>query len=159
MILSTLELLEADRDVSSGAGVKRRQRYLDFVIDGVPLAERMRPTGLDLISPLWVDNATAAPSSLQAVERLLGRLPGDAPHGRVGVYVCSECGDLGCGAVTVNLSSSSDVVTWSAWGYQNNYSDDVDAVDEAHDGAWDSVSFDRADYEAVLAEAAARIGR
>lgn len=109
-----LSLVEVERALTGPSGQRSARLYLDFVIDGVPLADRIRRLGFDMVSPLWVNNATAAPSVLESVERLLGRLPGDAPLGRVSVYVCAECGDLGCGAVTVQLSFTAQCVTWSA---------------------------------------------
>jgi hypothetical protein len=37
------------------------------------------------------------------------------------MYVCAECGDLGCGAVTAAVEVGDDKVVWRDFGYQNNY--------------------------------------
>lgn len=45
------------------------------------------------------------------------------------MYVCAECGDLGCGAVTAAVDVGDDKVIWRDFGYQNNYEPfDQDAI-------------------------------
>lgn len=44
------------------------------------------------------------------------------------LYSCPECGDLGCGAVTVKLTVESDRVVWSDWDWQTNYELGVDGT-------------------------------
>ena len=58
-----------------------------------------------MIGAIWLE-----PPFYDARLRLLGRLPADLPPGRVAVFVCPECADLGCGAVTVRLELQDDVV-------------------------------------------------
>jgi hypothetical protein len=43
----------------------------------------------------FAENATA-----NAISRLLLSEKADLPNGRRSFFVCSECGDLGCGAIT-----------------------------------------------------------
>lgn len=40
---------------------------------------------------------------------------------RLELYICPECGDLGCGAITCDLTRSGDKITWSRFGYENGY--------------------------------------
>lgn len=84
------------------------RQFLDFVIDGQPLAPTVR-RAFDLISPFWLDLHFVA-ASVNAARRLLGELEPDAPNERVSVYVCSSCGDLGCGALTVELTMNNQLV-------------------------------------------------
>src|SRR4051794_16235939 len=98
-----LELVETEREVDAESGpAKTRRRFLDFVVDGSPLYIEMQRRGFDRITPLWRSD-TAPGAKEQVVGRLAGDVPGDAPGGRVCVYICPECGDLGCGAVTVSV--------------------------------------------------------
>ena len=69
------------------------------------------------------------------------------------VYVCPECGDLGCGAVTIALAVDVETVTWSDWGYQTDCEDEVHR-DEVR--ALGTLTFKRAEYEAVLRQALGR---
>jgi hypothetical protein len=96
--------------------------YLDFVIDGVPLSSLLRG---DVISRLgW----GARDSQMAAIDRLRGRRDSDLPGQRTSLYVCPECGDLGCGAVSLVVEAGRRVVIWKAFGFQNDYEDGVDAV-------------------------------
>lgn len=149
-----LSLAGADRDIGE-RDTKTSRRFLDFVVNGESLALKARAAGYDLISRLWLDDATAAPESIKAAQRLLGQLEGDAPRGRVSVYGCAECGDLGCGAITVRLQVSEKNVSWADWGYQNNYEDEVHSVADVM-GLGDFV-FERHEYEHVLAQAVERL--
>jgi hypothetical protein len=145
MEYSRLSLADSVRSVESELATKKhRRRFLDFVVNGRSPLSDFNAGGLDLITPLWVDEPIAAVESLS---RLLGDVEGDAPHGRVAVYVCAECGDLGCGAITAKLVISDAAVEWTDWGYQTNYSDDIDR--ETAGGAAD-LAFDRAKYERLL---------
>jgi hypothetical protein len=111
--LSTLEAVWAQRPASANSVARR---YRDFVIDGVPVSSMVR---IDVISPFgW---AEVDDEELEALQRLLGRAPPDLPHGRTSLYVCPECGDLGCTAVSILVEFEPDRVVWKAFGYQNNY--------------------------------------
>jgi hypothetical protein len=112
MTVSKLDLKWTTRE---GGGGKTQRRYLDVVIDDVPLSERL---DADFISPFgWFDLADQSAS----VERLLRKRPPDLSDDRVSLYVCPECGDLGCGAVTVKITGTPGGIVWAEFGIQNNY--------------------------------------
>lgn len=145
-----LTLVRATRVVEEDLSDRKESwEFLDFVIDGEPLYERVHAAGIDNITPIWLER-TATPESAAAIRRLLGDEPADAPGGRVSVYVCAECGDLGCGAVTVDVTIGETVVTWSDWGFQNNYEPEIqrDLVPR-----FGTLTFAREEYEAVLRDA------
>jgi hypothetical protein len=102
---------------------KTGRSYLDFVINGISLAERVTSAGFDLIgvfSKSWIPEANEA-----ALKRLLLEESPDFPNGRCSVFVCGECGDLGCGAVSVHISALDDTVIWKDFGFQNNYASEI----------------------------------
>jgi hypothetical protein len=91
-------------------GSKTTRRFLDYVVDGESLYERH---GFDLITPLgW----SAADDEERAARRLLGHEPPDIGD-RVAIYVCPECGDLLCGAITAVIDRNGVNVVWRdlAW--------------------------------------------
>lgn len=101
---------------SSGLG-RTQRRYLDFVIDGVPLSSLLT---VDFISPFgWLD----AREQEATIDRLLGKSPPDMPGGRNTLYVCPECADIGCGAVTLLIERGPDHIIWKDFGFENNYDD------------------------------------
>ncbi len=48
----TISLAEAERDIRDGDGSKTGRRFLDFAVNGEPLASRVRAAGYDVISCL-----------------------------------------------------------------------------------------------------------
>ncbi len=152
------DLTPAERDLGSSGGFTTSRRgdvmrktpvtYVDFTVDGRPLFADLAartPEGLDFVGVLQ----DAWPiETAHAIERLLGQAPGDLPDGRVSLYVCPECGDLGCGAVTARLAVGPGVVTWQSIGWQADYDPDIAALGQ--DGVLPEVTFVRDAYERVL---------
>ena len=87
-----------------------------------------------------------------AADRLLGRCAPDLPSTRVALYVCPECGDLGCGAVGVVVERAEGTVVWRSFAYENNYDGMVH-----HEGYDDLGPFEFAEseYSGVIAKLAA----
>ncbi len=64
------------------------------------------------------------------LNRLQLRAEPDLPGGRVALYVCSECADLGCGAIGAFVRREKDALTWSEFAFETDYSDlDIDGQD------------------------------
>ena len=113
---STLDVAWTTR---SGGGGRTERRFLDLVIDGVALSSRL---DVDFISPFgWCDTDEQEAS----IARLLTKSPPDLAHGRTTLYICPECGDLGCGAVTLLVERGPGVIIWKNFGFQNNYDETV----------------------------------
>jgi hypothetical protein len=162
---ATFGLTQAERDLEAPGGQTTSVRtaavsktpvtYLDFTIDGDPMFSRLQARaggGLDfagVIQDSWPIESVAA------IERLLGDAPGDLPDGRLSLYTCPECGDLGCGAVTVRLHLEDDVVTWQHLGWQADYDAEISALGD--DEAFPDLTFARDRYERVLREQLTRL--
>src|ERR1700675_1131017 len=87
-----------------GGTSKSERNYFDFIISEQSLSERANNVGYDLVSVLakeWVPE-----ESQKAIRRLLLIDPADFPNNRRSLLVCGECGDLGCGAVSVTIELS-----------------------------------------------------
>jgi hypothetical protein len=111
-VVSTLDLVWTTR---AGGGGRTERRFLDFVIDGAALSSLF---DADFISPFgWFD----ADEQKASIERLLRNSPPDMAHGRTTLYICPECGEPDCGAVTILVEPGDHVVTWKDFGIQNNY--------------------------------------
>ncbi len=125
-------------------GLGRTQRdYLDFVVDGQPLSSMIS----DCVSCLgWFnpeDNATAA-------RRLILEEPADLPDNRRTLYVCPECADVGCGAISLVVEQVGDQIIWRDFGYENNYERVVQTEGFETGGP---IVFDRGEYERVIKQA------
>jgi len=125
LVASRLELKLRKRPgekLSNGAYTSERN-YVDFVVDGRSISDGAISAGYDLVSVFAREWQSEERS--KSLRRLLLRDSGDFPNDRRSLLVCAECGDLGCGAVSIIVDYCRDVVTWSAFGYQNNYEDQI----------------------------------
>ena len=114
------------------------------MVDGEPLSKRIAG---DLASCLgWF----VPEENAKAVRRLLLEEPADLPNDRRSLYVCPECGDLGCGAVSVVIEAAGDQIIWRDFGFENNYEDQVVFIGCAGVGP---LVFNKSEYEAVIRSA------
>lgn len=124
---------------------------MEFVIDGERLGRQLGPflgyaDATDEYVPVLVTDWPTG-IALSDLDRLLGAEPPPELTGRAAMYVCAECGDLGCGAVTAVVTVDPRQVTWSEFGYQNNYEPfQASAVFEGVG----PFTFDRSEYSAAL---------
>ena len=115
--------------------------YLDVVIDNISLSKGFG----DLISCIgW-----ALPSENEkAIRLLLLEEPADFPNNRRSLYVCPECGDLGCGAISIVIEQKENRIIWRNFALEYNYSDDL----TEHKDLGPFI-FEKTDYEKVLRSA------
>jgi hypothetical protein len=73
--------------------------------------------------------------------------PADFPNDRRSLYVCPECGDLGCGALSAVIENVDNQIIWRDFGYQNNYEDIVHLDSYRDIGPF---VFEAAEYESVI---------
>lgn len=100
-----------------GGGGQTERRYRDILLDGVAFSTIAKS---DVISAFgWLGRDEEG----KAIDRLLLRAPADLPEGRVSFYLCPECGDLGCGAVSLIVQREPGSILWKDFGFQNNYED------------------------------------
>jgi hypothetical protein len=124
MAVSTFDITRLDRpNNGNGDPRKRMQRQSwDFVIDGASLCTIWRDR--DVTGALAVGESVGL---VEAVAKLTGAAEPDYPPDRVAIFVCPDCGDLGCGAITVAVRHDGDTVTWSDFRWEVNwFADDPD---------------------------------
>lgn len=110
MTATSFDLVAAERDLEVSEGFTTSLRsdgrskspvaYLEFAVDGALLLQQLQAGADVVLDYVGVIQHGWPIESVAAIERLLGHAPGDLPDGRVSLYVCPECGDLGCGAIT-----------------------------------------------------------
>lgn len=154
---SVLEFVPACRPGEKSAkGGKTERHFLDFVVDSTSLYQTLSLSkGLDLISPLWLDEQLAA-LSLEAIKGLLLEGQADFPNNRRALFICPECGDLGCGAVTAIIEREERNIVWRGFGYENTYEEEVFTKDHIEIGP---ITFDAKQYESALKSAAQLISQ
>jgi len=114
--------IRADRTTNGSTAIA------EVLIDGMPLQKHFvgaQGAHPDLVFTLSCIGATAGHVQ-QVSKQLLGDAPSPLPTGRVPVLVCSECGDIGCGAITVRITLEPKSVLWSDWKHENGYEPESD---------------------------------
>ena len=99
---------------------KHERNYVDFVVSGQPLSEVFQTKVSDMISMFgWGVNTDY---EKRTIKEYLKQEPSELETGRTIIYGCSECGDIGCGAITAEIIHDGDKIIWKDFGYENNYS-------------------------------------
>lgn len=129
------------------------QRGWEPVVDGRLLRHVLTdapgdPTADWVVGPTVVTVLTHSwPSGVpDAAYVLLGERPSPLANGRVPIFVCGTCRDLGCGAVTAEVVVGPDTVSWSAFAWETDRPDD-EGADPVFVGP---LVFDRRAYEAEI---------
>jgi hypothetical protein len=135
----------------SASGVRTDLHFQEFVVDGERLGRVLGPfldheDVTDYYVPVLVADRPGG-AAREELDRLLGAAPEPSLGRRTALYVCAECGGLGCGAVTAVVEVADETVAWRDFGYQNDY----EPFDQA--GVFSGVgpfTFDRTSYTRVL---------
>lgn len=166
--VSTLDLVPVPRSVPMTPGQANRARdvhrlrepleQLDFEVDGSLLSEQLRylevpdpdVIGLQSFDFLSVGDLAWPEEAVSSLRQLAGVEP-RSPYwplepGRLPLYVCPMCADLGCGALTVEVVQEPDVVTWRDFRLE----DGITREDRIDLGAFGPITFRASQYAEAL---------
>lgn len=150
MDISILTHKELHRPGSSAYGCTVAERLsADFVVDGQSLLQCLVEADgghADFMGCL----ARGFPEqNAKTVSALLVQQPPQTESGRVLLYICPECGDIGCGAYSARVVEIDSGYLWESFAYENGY-------EEARliEGVGPFL-FDRGAYESAIRTAAA----
>src|SRR5215467_6164402 len=147
-MVSVLELVPATRiGVKYPGGTFTSERhFLDFVVDGESLWEKVgKPR--DSVSVICFEYSHE--ETVKAINRLLLTETAIIPADRRPLYICSECGDIGCGAVTAFIVKQGDSIVWKDFGFENDYEENTRLSDYKQTGPY---IFEWKQYERTLLE-------
>lgn len=125
--------------IRKGTENMHERHYLDFVISGQSLLNILGVSNLDLIPPLGLDNNYDYEKQLTEV--IATKRKSDLESGRVMLYICPECGDIDCGAITAHIEISGDKIIWKEFAYENGYEGIIE-----HYSTIESVEFEITEY-------------
>jgi hypothetical protein len=120
---STLALSFQRRDgleLADGAGVQARE-FVDFMIGGRSLLGTLAAEDgghADYMTRIVTGFKDPARGF---VKELLGHAPPSLTSGRVLLYICPECSDIGCGGYAVRIEQLHGNYRWSDFAYENGY--------------------------------------
>lgn len=133
---------------------KHQIEFLDFFVDGQPLRELLSVPD-EMAKPEQETTALRDDwphAAVEQLDRLMSLMPADFSDGRVSLLICPVCGDQACGAMTMELTTTADTVTWRRFGWQDGITDEPQP--------WlfedQTFTFDRAKYERLLKSLRAR---
>jgi len=100
---------------------KADRKYIDFIVSGQSLGQLFGLPDFDLIGTFgWTENKEY---ENKHIDEFLGIEKAELETGRTCFYVCAECGDIGCGAITAKIEVNDNNIIWKDFGYENNYSE------------------------------------
>lgn len=140
--MHTLSFKHATRTGSKENGhvSKSERKYLDFLISGQSLEALLNTVSQDMIGTFGWSVSDAYENSM--VNAFLGLEKPELPSGRIPFYVCPECGDIECGAITAEVEVTADSVVWKNFGFENNQ-DEPNLIDYKEIGPF---KFDKTEY-------------
>lgn len=97
---------------------KKERAYFDYIISGHSLLDLLEINNSNLVTPFgWFENKEYEQRLKQILT--LQQKP-DLDTGRVTLYVCPECGDIDCGAITATVVDAGDQIQWKDFGFGKN---------------------------------------
>jgi hypothetical protein len=129
----------------SGISYSGRE-YLDFIVSGQSLGELFDQLNFNKIGTFgWSENKEY---ESKHIDEFLGNEQPELETGRSCFYVCPECGDIGCGAITAKIEITDENVVWKDFGYE----DDTDFLepDTTQFKNIGPFSFDKGNYYKVF---------
>lgn len=103
-----------------GGDNRTPREFFDVIVDSRRLLDRIGWEGADLVTPLGWGISASQHSAIRQLRR--DEVP-SLPSGRVLLFVCPECGDIGCGAIAVRITRSGGYVVWDDFARENGYED------------------------------------
>jgi len=134
--MNTLTLNKATRKIRAN---QTPREYFDFFVSGKSLKTFLGIETADYITLFVWGTNNEYDRYILNVFRLQEKSEIDS--GRVMIYICPECGDIDCGAITATIKDYGDRIIWSDFGYETNYGGLTETYDQI-----DPIEFDRASY-------------
>jgi hypothetical protein len=117
-----MNVLTLEQGIRKGEGSQDRahkteRKYFDFVVSGKSIGTLVDAKRYDMIGAFgWAKNKEY---ELERINEFLGQQKPELESGRSCFYVCAECGDFWCGAITAKIEFSDTEVTWKDFAYEH----------------------------------------
>jgi hypothetical protein len=116
--------LSINKLVRSGRGNQKKRTSINFNIDGESLLDKLSTASgghTDYMGCFvkGVDDNSKIYNAFTCKEN------SDLEEGRVLLYICPECGDIGCGAYAAKIEKNNNQYLWQDFAYVNGYEDAV----------------------------------
>ena len=115
-----MDTIELKSKIRKGSKNQTEREFQDFIVNGKSLYEMFGEP--DLVGAI---GSFGKEVNIEAVNLLLLNKNSELNSKRIPIYICPECGDLGCGAITISIIENDKSFIWSSFGYENNYQDEL----------------------------------
>lgn len=133
--------------ISRASAASLAQVYFDFIVSGHSLRHLLE---LEQAHQTGVFYPTRPVSALELeIKLFLGAGKAASTPERTRFYVCAECGDLACGAVTASIERLDSVVIWRDFRW--DFGAEEEEPDSANDEHIGPFVFEKAEYERAFA--------
>jgi hypothetical protein len=88
--------------------------FYEFDISDQPLSTTLQ-VDLKQLTGIFTTEGSDSGYFVAQLAKFLGKLPTQ----RILLYVCSDCGDIACGALTAQITFNENTVVWSDFAYVN----------------------------------------
>jgi hypothetical protein len=118
--------------------------FFDLIVDGKSLFDQFVDAESDLASSFGFYTNTNL--NIQIVDEFLKTQKSVLESERIMLFVCRECGDIGCGAITVEIEKKESSYVWKNFAWDNGYEEILknDFID------FQVLEFNKAEYESEL---------
>jgi hypothetical protein len=111
------------RPGSTGSTSKVARTSADFHIDGQSLLRILASEGGGHGDFMGAFVQGHPESKADLARQLRLQAEPSSGSGRVLLYICPECGDIGCGAYSAKVGRDQETYTWGDFAYENGYED------------------------------------
>ena len=122
----------------------RSRSFYDIIVDGQSLFDQFVDSDSRYASIFGFYDSRR--ENIPVIEQYLLRKKSEQETGRHLLFVCPECGDIGCGAITVEVEKTNEVYIWKNFAHENDSFD----LDESSFIDYPALTFDKDQYENVL---------
>ena len=109
--------IRVEQRTGDGQIIQHERIYFDFIVSGQSAKTKLKADKFDVISPFGWGNKIY---EREIIKEFTGQKRPAISSGRIMIYVCSECGDIGCGCISADIEITDDKVIWKKFGYENN---------------------------------------
>jgi hypothetical protein len=135
--------LEIHNLIRLGDAQKQARKSIDFVVNGASLFVLTEANDRDMCGRF---SSGTREQNIVAAEVFMLRKAPDLESGRSLLFVCPECGDIGCGAIAIRISQQAGSILWFDFAYENSY-------EESRPVSVGPFRFEAEAYAQVIAEA------
>jgi hypothetical protein len=131
--------LQLQQSIRKGSSNRTEREFLDFLVSGRSLKSILGIENADYATLIGYGAKREYDKGILNIFRL--REKSHLSTGRVMIYVCPECGDIDCGAITAVILDHGFKIVWKDFGYETGYR----GVTEQFSNI-DPIEFDRQSY-------------